>query len=282
MFEGVMHIIRTAIITHQITARHALKPVTALAYNHPLQSVMFNTLNNSPSGVFVHWGVYGSGKTTAAIHAGLQLQADRTVIKLHGYDTIPNEDMHTWLRRCIGVPDDTQQISTYFNRPTTIIIDHSDLLAHRNPDDMLALVRSLVQESEETKQFNVLFIVTSWELAIQLQENKCTLLGSPSRWSEDELIELFSKQPEELRNKLSDQQREEQIRTCTLSGTPDFAISTHYIEKNCPRRAAILDSEWRKGTRALVEGRRDEEGRFPDKKGTYHWEDLSLFSGAGQ
>ena len=281
MFGEFMLAMRTAIISHQIIARHALQPAAPLAYAHSLNSKIFDTLNMASSGAFVHWGVIGSGKTTAAKYAGLQLQAEgRTVIMLHGFDFSHKTDMRTRLQLGVGVPKEEQPMSSFFNKPTTIIFDHFDwMLKTAYNSKTLETVRELVQESEETQKFNILFIVDSWELAMQLRENSCKLLCSPSRWSREELTELFSSMPEAIRNTQSNQQKEEQIRICTLSGTPDFVISPRHIEPSHPRRAAILDSEWRKGTKALEQGaQEDEVGRFPDKNGVYHWEDLGKFT----
>ena len=275
MFASFMQTLYNAMIASMLPSRHTLQQVKPLAYNHPLQRVMFDMLNNSPSGTFLHWGVYGSGKSTAAKHAGLQLQSEgRMVIRVHGYSLLEAKSMSTCLRYSIGVPDDAQPLSTYFNRPTTIVVDDFDLILQResnNNGDTLACVRKLAEESEATKKFNVLIIVTSWEWAVQLQENGCKLIGSPSRWSRDELTELYGKLPESSRAIRSEQQKEELISISALSGTPDFVGATRL----CPRRAALLDSEWRKGTKALEEGVQGSTGRFPDKNGNFHWEDLA-------
>ena len=144
MLENIFRAIWSTFVAHQIIARHTLKNVTPLQYIHPTQRIMVERLNKEQSGVFVHWGAYGSGKTTAALHAGLHLQAGgRTVIRLQGYDWIVSKDLHTWLKNRIGVPNDT--LSEFFSRPTTIIIDHFDLLMWKETNhDTLATVRQVM------------------------------------------------------------------------------------------------------------------------------------------
>ncbi len=291
MLEKIFMAIRSALVAHQIIARHSLENTSPpLPYIHPTQRIMVERLNKEQSGVFVHWGAYGSGKTTAALHAGLQLQAERrTVVHLQGYDWTVTRDLHTWLKQRIGVPDDALSLSEFFSRPTTIIIDHFDLLMWRkrkgtenndDDDDNFATVRALVEESERTKKFNALLVTTSWELAAQLKENGCKLLFGPAwRWSRDELTELFTALPESVKSVYSDQQREEMIRVSALSGTPDFMDIIRAGSASSPRlderRAALLDREWRMGSQALAdEGAAECSGRFPDKNGIYHWEDV--------
>ena len=66
-----------------------------------------------------------------------------------------------------------------------------------------------------------------------------------------------------------------------LSGTPGFL--TYEIARDPgpdPRHAAMHDLEWRRGLKALYQQKQlclephAEEGRFPDRNGVYHHEDL--------
>ena len=281
-----MQTLRTVLVSHWISSRHTLAKGAALAYRHPLETTLFDGLREGPggTGVFVHWGVYGSGKSTAARHAGLRLQsAGRTVILLHGYNLASISgpgpgvrSLRASLRRSIGVPeDDAQPLSAFFNRPTTLIVDHADFVL-RGMGDALETVRELAADSEAGRQsFNALFIVTSWELGLQLRDTGCRVLGSPARWTRAELLELDATLPESDRARWSEAEREEQIDVSVLSGTPDFLHNLLEGGLLGARRAALLDAEWRMGTRAQAEGVcATDAGRFPDRDGVFHWEDV--------
>ena len=264
--------IHTMLASNAITQRHFLKPPTPLAFHHPLETTIFETLNTSSSGMFVHWGVYESGKSTAVRHAGVRLQAEgRLVILLHGFDQSYHRSTRNWLRRGVGVPDDdTRPISAFFNQPTTIVIDHFESLVILN-GDTLDLLRELSDDSSISNKFNILLVVTSWERAIELRDAAgCKVVGSPSRWTRDQLETLFSTLPG--RDKYHGD-KDELMRLATLSGTAGYLTFSVGICRADSAQASIHDLEWRKGTAAL-DGWTTEVGRFPDKNGIFHHEDL--------
>jgi RecA/RadA recombinase len=278
MFIRLIADLRTSHISAKIIARHMLKQSAPLAYTHPLENTLFDTLRSAPSGVFVHWGAYGSGKTTAAKHAALRLQAEgRTVILLHGFNFSSKQTTRARMLHGVGTPENAQQLSPYFSKRTTIIVDHFDHMMQKS-DNMLQTVRDLIDESNSTKRFNVLLVVRSWELACDLREVGCTMAGTPSRWTRDELLELYATLS--ARELWTDAQKEAQIQISTLSGTPDFIQNLHDLNIY-RRRAVLLDAEWRNGTKALA-GAEEMQftvvGRFPDKKGIFHWEDVATDS----
>jgi hypothetical protein len=129
------------------SARHALGAEAPLAYHHPLEDAVFEGLLGAPSGVFVHWGAYGSGKSTAVRVACQRLQAaGRTVILLHGFDHSSARTARALLRRAVGVPDDVAPISGSFVGPTTVVVDHFDA-PMQCLADTLAHLRELAAES---------------------------------------------------------------------------------------------------------------------------------------
>ena len=262
-----------------IGARHALRAEKPLAYHHPLEGAVFEALQGAASGLFVHWGVYGSGKTVAVRSACLRLQAaGRTVILLQGLNFSPLHPMSEWLRDGIGVPDCGEPLSNFFLKPATIVIDDFDSLM-KPSRDALACLRELAEDSEASQNFNVLLVVTCWEHAVQLRGVGCALVRSPSRWTEPELAALFASLPRDLQIKWTDSERSDLLRLSALSGTPGFMSLLVHGDRygKCPGRASILNLEWRKGTRALVEGSQDMgPGRFPDTSGVFHWEDISV------
>lgn len=278
MLEKFVKLIHVAYISNIINAKHTLQPLKVTSYHHPIENYMFKVLNNSYAGTFVYWGVYESGKTTAVRNTGLRLQeAGRSVILLHGYDFSWHKKMHHWLKHSVGVPVDTAEpISTFFIKPTTIIIDHFDMMMKdERVDGILEFLRELSIESTDSCKFNILLVVTSWERALQLRKNGEKILDHPTRWTGDHLNALFSTFPGLYTPQWNYQEKSDEIlRISTLAGTPGVLIEGLERIPN-EKRASILDLEWRKGTLAL-EGKLHDNivGRFPDKNGIFHWDDL--------
>jgi hypothetical protein len=294
MLQQFFAAMRVAWVAGQISARHTLGRPSALAYHHPLEQCMFSTLNSSKSGVFVHWGVYESGKSTAVRHAAWRLQAEagRQVISFSGFEFSWYEPMKVRVRRAIGVPVDLDDkpLSDFFILKrlvgTSIIIDHFDSLM-RDKDNSamqtLELVRELIKESEVAENtFNVLLVVTSWERAQELVDAGCQLVlgDAPGRWTREQLEGLFATASEPIREKVGER-REDHLRLSTLSGTPGFFTGAYGVRSSGARQAAMHDLEWRRGMKALYKqahldlSPHVEKGRYPDRNGIYHHEDLA-------
>jgi hypothetical protein len=288
MLEQFFATMRVAWIACQISARYRLKPPKVLAYHHPLEQCLFDCLTSSKSGVFVHWGVYESGKSTAARQAAWRLQEEegRQVIGFSGFEFSWLKPPEKRLRHAIGVPEDTNKaLSEFFMQDTTIIIDHFDTFM-RDKDysaaPTLEMVRELIKESEATQNFNVLLVVTSWERAKELVDAGCKLIP-PARWTSEQLETLYATLPDKVTSEMGERQSE-LLRLSTLSGTPGFltyeAISDR--KRFSMSHAAMHDLEWRRGMKALCKQAHDldlsphvQVGRFPDRNGVYHHEDLA-------
>jgi hypothetical protein len=162
MLEQFFATMRIAWIAGRISARHTLERPYALAYHHPLEQSLFNVLNTEKSGVFVHWGVYESGKSTAARQAAWRLQeeAGKQVILLQSYKIQWNWQGENWLRRAIRVPEyiEDKPMTDFFTQDTTITIDHFDMFMrdkHDSAVQTLEMVCGLIKEKETTQKFNV-------------------------------------------------------------------------------------------------------------------------------
>lgn len=300
MFNEFFTTMRVAWVVSQISARHRLERPLALAYHHPLVDTLVDELNGSV-GVFVHWGVYESGKSTAVREAAWRLQenAKNQVIKLQSFDFHVNQPIQQELRRLIGVPKDMSDkpISKFFIQPdTTLVIDHADQLMRdkdRRGDEMLEMVRGLIKESEATQKFNVLLVVNSWERAQELVDAGCKLVpisgDGPARWTREQLETLYDTLSDKAKDRVGGK-KDELLRLATLSGTPGFL--TYEINSDSKhfgsRHAAMHDLEWHKGIKALYNPQHElpewwsgspspnmAEGRFPDKNGIYHHADLA-------
>ena len=287
MFPDFLTAFRIAYVSNHIAARHTLTECSPLKYHHPLEQNLFDALNGSDSGVFVHWGVYESGKSTAVRETAWRLQeeAGRQVVVLHGHDFSWKKPGSVWLRHAIGIPVDTHEpLSTLFTKPsTTVIIDHADLLMRdmdNRATDTLELVRALMIESGESKKFNVLLVLNSWERVWELVDVGCTLVpgDAPARWTREQLESLFSTLSDTEIDSVGEG-REKLLRFSTLSGTPGYLLYEARGDRISPKHAAMHDLEWRMGLKALYEDSLQANcgigGRFPDKNGVYHHEDLA-------
>ena len=297
MIAKFLSAMRVAWIAGQIAVRHKLPAPLALPYHHPLVQTLVDELNGS-TGVFVHWGVYESGKTNAVREASWRLQekAGNLVISLNNYEFIRSGGRDEELRRAIGVPKDMRDkpISDFFNKPdTTIVIDHfDDFMYEKSRDDgffdekhlpkTIQMVLDLIKESTLTRKFNVLLVLTSWERAKELVDAGCKLIPSdtPARWTKGQLETLFDTLPETVKSNIGEK-KDEVMRLVTLSGTPGFlSFHAHSAQPFNSRHATMYDLEWRRGMKALYKHHdldlapHVEEGRFPDKNGIYHHEDL--------
>ena len=300
MFNEFFTTMRVAWIAGQIIARHRIERPLTLAYHHPLVDTLVSELNGSV-GVFVHWGVYESGKSTAVREAAWRLQdkAGRQVIRLQSFDfRVWNQPMQQELRRLIGVPADMSDgsLSEFFTHPSTLVIDHADLLMRdkdNRADDMLAMVLELIKESEATKKFNVLLVVNSWERAKELVAAGCKLVptsgDAPARWTREQLETLYDTLSDKAKDRVGGK-KDELLRLATLSGTPGFlTYEINFDSKHFgSRHAAMHDLEWHKGIKALYNPQQElpewwsgstasmrmDEGRFPDRNGIYHHADL--------
>ena len=290
MLEQLWATMRVAWVAGQISARHKLGSPRVLAFHHPLVETLIDTLKTESSGVFVHWGVYESGKSTAARQAAWRLQeeAERQVIDFNGFEFSWLKPPVKRVRHAIGIPEDMtdKPLSEFFTRDTTIIIDHFDIFL-RDKDNVggetLEWVIKLIEESQQTKKFNVLLIVTSWERAQELVDAGCKLVpgDAPARWTRDDLETLYASLSDKTRSIMSEKE-DELLRLSTLSGTPGFLTYEACSERKrfSTTHAAMHDLEWRRGMKGLYKqahldlSPHAEIGRFPDRNGVYHHEDL--------
>ena len=75
------------------------------------------------------------------------------MILLHGYDFIYHQKTGAWMRQSVSLPPElTTPLSAFFNRPTTLVLDHFDLIVRdARIDDTLGCLRDLARESAETQ-----------------------------------------------------------------------------------------------------------------------------------
>jgi hypothetical protein len=235
---------------------------------------MVDTLSKpNNANIYVHWGAYESGKTRAASNAAIRLQAKGKLVMLwHGYDFSFKNDLRSWLRTSIGIPEDRSmdKISTFFpaDRPTVLILDHAEFLLRQYGEKDLV-------DTLDTLGIPVLILVGSWERAIDLKKQGCLLLGEPGlgRWTPQELDDLYETFPVRIKRKV-EATKPDLCECALLAGSPGILVfDSHDENKVNMHRARLIDAEWRNGIRALNgEDMAGITGRFPDKDGVFHWD----------
>ena len=272
--------LRTAMIANGIIYRH-IHEGERRGLPSRLENAIVDVLKRDETcgtRMYVHWGVYESGKSWAASNAAIRLQNEhaKVVMLRHGWDFTYKTTVRDWLRVSIGIPNDyvDAKISTFLpdTSRTVMIVDHPDfLLKHYGATSLVDSLREL--------EIPVLILVNSWERAVELKNSGCQLLGEPgfARWTEDELNELLKTYPEEIHAKDS-ATRLSLMGVGVLSGSPGIFMAGYHErgEKSKitnMRRAKLMNDEWVNGILALNgEDMGDTSGRFPDKNGTFHWD----------
>ena len=275
MLGHLLSTIGTWMLTFQVASRHLI-PAAKQGLFHPAEDAILSALAKDGNDISVYWGAYESGKTVATWNAGLKLQQmDRLCVMLHGYDLTYPKGFASTLRMRIGVPkDERASLSTYITRPTSVVIDHFDMLG-KNFDEIIGPIREL--------NTSTVLVVSSWERALELRDTHgCKLIGPAGigRWTADQLESLFLTLPQAIQDSCVGQEREELLRLSTLAGASGFlTFSIHEMKQHesahqfMAKRAEILDAEWRNGINALTgQVGACAVGRFPDKNGIFHWD----------
>jgi hypothetical protein len=263
----------------QLIANNKLTPRPTTRYlRHRLENAMVATLDTS-QGIFIHWGVYETGKSIAARHAAQRLQDDhdRTVIFRKGYDLVGLFQPDCDLYACLGLPSNS--FAQFLAKPTTLIIDHFDTfvwsVAKKNRPVMRSLM-GMIAQARDNPNFNMLLIFNSWESAKDFKDAAdAKLVAHPDtgRWTEDELAAL--RDITHIKHTHAPENCDEILRLSITGGSPGLLhFGLHYFEplEVSRARARIYENEWTQGTLALTGGIPTGPGRFPDKEGIFHWE----------
>jgi hypothetical protein len=193
---------------------------------------------------------------------------------VQGWDFTHKLNVEDWLRGSIGIPHDRagDTLSTFLpaDKKPSLILGNLEFLLKKF--GATALVKGLRE-----LDIPVLILTRSWEQAVDLKKQGCGLLREPGfgRWTEDELQELFRTFPKETKDRVSTDM-------LTLWGAAVLTGSPGILEhESCAMtckpdmiRARLIHMEWQNGMRALQgQDMGDITGRFPDKDGTFHWDD---------
>ena len=237
---------------------------------HPLHDLMHDRLLQARCGVFVHWGAYESGKTTAVRQAVQRLGAERSVRVLHGYDFCSSDEgVSAWLRQRLSIPEDRPFSAAFPHAPGVLVIDHFDTL-FRKPD-ALDTLRALARDSRSSQCFVVLLVVSSYERAHELiRDLAAQPIGPPDcgRWTLPQLRALWDATPAAPgrgKRPVSDELVER-------AGTPAFLLLSAAGDAWASRdRADALAYEWENAAMALGGSSAFAPGRFPDRDAVFHF-----------
>lgn len=270
-------------------------------FSHPMEDSMYAALSQKVKSdkdqdqdqdtcgveIFVHWGVYESGKTWAARNVGFKLQEEEEtrVMFLRGYDhNFQLKSVREWLRLSIGGDEEESTSLKTGDSPTVVIIDHFDpVLDHYGLADTVHALRRELRDRDKDKQrvVKVLLLVTSWELALELRDDgKCKLVSQDAacgRWNYDHLVGAWKTLPLYTRLQWTDEEHTNLLSFVVETGAVGDLVfhveeKSRFSDKNLAKRGAVLNNEWSMGIRAL-DGHAEpgDVGVFPDRHGRYRY-----------
>jgi hypothetical protein len=267
--------VHTEIIVSSIIIRHTRDSLNRNGLQSRLEDAIVSTLMQPTPKIYVHWGVYESGKSRAGVNAAVRLQGEhgKLVMLRHGWDFTHKKTFRDWLLSSIGIPDDRadDKLSMFLPKNRTVLIlDHPLFLIKQHG------AKGVVDGLREL-EIPALILVQSWERAVELKKAGCELLGEPGlgSWTASELAELFETFSHTIQD-ISPDLKDELHQCAVLSGSPGILFNECHREENRKPnmlRAKLMCNEWGNGIRALNgEDMGTTTGRFPDKDGTFHWD----------
>ena len=244
-------LLRACSYLFHISPRDSAPQPVPVRFHHPIEQLFMQALQSPTPKVWVHWGAFESGKSTAARNAVAALCSisSKSVHLMHGHhyhhETEPLSSLRQ-ARSCMAV-----------------VLDHCDYYLRQTSEETVADARAL--------GVNVLLIVTSWERAVELRQHGAELVGTPGcgRWTPAQLEQAIT---------VDDVPQRERLRICTISQTPCGLLDRLRVRivRYEEQRARLVAREWENGIRALTTSMstdNDAKGRFPDKDGQFHWDE---------
>jgi hypothetical protein len=229
--------------------------------SHPSQLILQRAIDHPQCGVFVFWGVHGSGKSLHGRQAAFDLlRKDRHVLFLNAANYKHQRHPHPllWLNDALDLDPDSDYSpflppavpGIYSPPPTCIFIDQFDhMFSH---PDAESFVVGLAEESRLTKRFSVIVSVTNPANARTILKwnggEKIKLVGDPDVgcWNKNHVSALVQQLP------LRDDEREKLVELGSIAKTPGFVLETAFagvpINDDFHRaKAAELHERWQSG-----------------------------------
>jgi hypothetical protein len=216
---------------------------------HDVQDLLSESLGDPGCGVFVHWGIKGSGKTAYAACLAQKLKdSGRSVIFLDCSSLAGGMAIRKF---CDVLPERKTSFSLDPTKPppTTIIVDDFDECSDTN-HHLRSIIRTIAKASITRKRFNVLLLVTSASRAKEILDwdwAHIRLVGTPGCgvWTTEHVSELLSMHPRWNGDP-------ETLALCCRAGTPGFVVWS--AGAAVARMRLIADknaAEWEAGVREL-------------------------------
>jgi len=211
---------------------------------HPIQAVLMNAMNDPDCGVYVHWGVKGSGKTAYATDLANKLKSNGRLVFFLDPSSLSHPIMSTMAIKkfCDLLPPRQRkfELNPLEPPPTTIIIDDFDISGewekHRD------VIQTLAKQSRNLKRFNLLLLVTSPHCAKTLCNDwDWTSIRWTSElgvWEEEHVAELLAMFPQHL----AKEDYTDRLQLCVRAGTPGFVVWSAK-EKNMKSNAVKIRAE---------------------------------------
>ena len=235
---------------------------------HEVQDLLSEALDDPGCGVFVHWGVEGSGKTAYASRLARELKEKGRSVLFLNYRSLSDKISAAAVQKfCEMLPDRERafQMDPTKPPPTTIIVDDFDGTpaedGHGTPaEDRLGdMIKSMAKASSTGRRFNVLLLVSSARRAQEILDWSWThisLVGAPGCgiWRDSHIAQLFNMHP----RLAADEDKEELLALCSRAGTPEFIVACSRAASRAPQGMAKLRKiadrsamEWRDGIQTL-------------------------------
>ena len=229
--------------------RHApLPPIeVSKVVEHEVQKQLSDAMNDPGCGVFVHWGIEGSGKSIAAACLARKIRTEkgRSVLFLDSHSLISSSTAITMF--CKMLPARDKPYNSTEPPPMSIIVDDLDRAAGWNEAELRETITTLARISASSKRFNMLLLITSASRAREILNwnwRHIQLIGTPGcgMWQREHISQL-------LGTGVSD----EVVNLCVRAGTPDFTVWSAKMPaigrmRSNAERCAL---EWEKGQSEL-------------------------------
>ena len=219
---------------------------------HEVQNHLSNAMDDPECGVFVHWGIEGSGKSIAAALLARKLKSEkgRSVLFLDHHSLTSPSIASVVQMFCMMLPSREKSFQSDPTKPPpmSIIVDDLDKAENWNDGEFRKTIVSLAKISSSGKRFNVLLLVSSSSRARELLNwdwRHIQLVGGPGCgiWRREHVSKLLGTDVDA-----------EIVDLCSRACTPGFVVWSAKMPtigrmRSNAERCAL---EWEKGLSELT------------------------------
>jgi hypothetical protein len=227
--------------------------------SHPVQDALVQAMNNPLCGIYIFWGIQGSGKTAYSSWMAEQLgQTGRHIWHLDSHSLVGRHSAMVMRKICENLPG-RFQLNPRSPPPTTIVIDNFDQVWASGSDkhsravvkQLRDIVIMLADQSVMGKRFNLMLVISSPELArsvLQWDQLRIQLIDTIGIWKREHVEVLFG-----MTSYANMGDREDRLMHCTTAGTPGFVVwsANRKSLKQIEHTAKEMEKRWTHGLRVL-------------------------------